>query len=309
MRNQLPTLTKSKVFSFFYGNKFLIAVLSVFVALILLGVFQDYLESKRNNTSFYFSESLLFKSFWLIFPPILWLLKYLHQSKKIDTYSRMGVTLIVATLAHVVMTSLTVWCLSVIFRDQSYGVIKVLTFTLANDLLKITLVYGVYIYALKYLASHNHKMKFDAQSLDDQPTETLAVHAKSIEKQSPDDISSTNYLVVNSGKNNTRINLSDILFIQSATPYVSIQMEAQEYLHSTTLKSMAEKLDYRFIRIHRSIIVNTEKVLSYQSRLNGDYDLTLDNGSKVRLSRNYAKAFISRFKATPQLKTETHRFK
>lgn len=308
-KKQLQVFPKFKLFSFRNGNKFLIAFLSVIVALILLAVFQDYLESKRNNFSFYFSESLLFKSIWMIFPPILWLLKYLHQNKLFDTYTRMGVTLIVASMVHVVLTSLTVWCLSVIFRDQSYGVIKVLTFTLANDLLKIILVYGVYIYGLRYFSNDNLKSKSVAQSQDIQLTDTLTLNSQSIEKQSPDAISSANYLLVNSGKNNTRINLGDIICIQSATPYVSIQTGDKEYLQSTTLKSITKKLDNRFIRIHRSSIVNTEKVLSYQSRLNGDYDLTLINGSSIRLSRNFAKTFKRCFKSTPQVKTETHRFK
>ncbi len=303
MKKQLPVLNKLKLYSFFNGNKFLIALLFVIVTVVFVGIFQDYLQSKRNNNLFFFSESLLFKSFWMLFPPILWLLKYLHQNRKLDTYPRIGVTLIAATMTHAVLTSLTVWGLSVIFRDQSYGVVKVLTFTLANDLVTIILVYGVFIYALKYLANYNQKSKSGSQLLNVQLSGTSNSNVEAMEKQSPDAISSVNYLVVNSGKNNARLNLNDILYIRSATPYVSIQMADSEYLQSTSLKLIAEKLDFRFIRIHRSCIVNIEKVLSYQSRLNGDYDLTLDNGSEVRLSRNYVKAFRRHFGSTPQLKT------
>ena len=59
-----------------------------------------------------------------------------------------------------------------------------------------------------------------------------------------------------------------------------------------TLKSLSEKLDNRlFVRIHKSEIVNLSKVQSYQSRQNGDYDVTISDSSVLRISRNFAKDF------------------
>jgi len=57
------------------------------------------------------------------------------------------------------------------------------------------------------------------------------------------------------------------------------------------LKKIAGELDRRFVKIHRSCIVNMDKVISYKSRLNGDYDVSLSGDIQVRLSRNYAKEF------------------
>ena len=95
--------------------------LSVFVTIIILAIFQDFLHSKRNGYSFFFLESLLFKSFWLFFPPILLLLKHVLQSRQTNTLAQMGLAVIFATLAHLLLVPLTIWCLSAIFRDQSYG--------------------------------------------------------------------------------------------------------------------------------------------------------------------------------------------
>ena len=74
--------------------------------------------------------------------------------------------------------------------------------------------------------------------------------------------------------------------ITAATPYISIHLEKRKYLYSETLKTICDQLDNNtFIRIHKSTIVNISKVRSFKSRLNGDYDLLLTDGSSLRLSR------------------------
>ncbi len=303
MNKQSSVINRLKSYRFFNDNKFLVAFLCVILTIIMVSVFQDYLQSKRNSYPFFFSESLLFKSFWLLFLVTLMLLKNVLHNRKYQTHVVMGFILVIYVVIHVLLTSVTVWGLSVIFRDQSYGIIKVLTYTLANDLVKILLVYGFFIYGLKYVIDNSHKGESVDQMLGVHDPDALKIHVNGEKKHKPEAINLTNYLIINSGKNNTRINQSDILYVQSATPYVSIHVQDKEYLESTTLKSIAERLDIRFIRVHRSSIVNLEKVLSYQSRLNGDYDLILDDGTEIRLSRNYVKAFRKRFASTPQLKT------
>ncbi|WP_206483315.1 LytTR family DNA-binding domain-containing protein [Thalassotalea sp. G2M2-11] len=273
----------SQILSATKGKLWPISIVTV-LAIIALGIFQDYLHSQRNGISFFFSESLLFKSLWVIFPPILLLLKRELQKQTINSPSRMVIALVVATLAHLILVPSTIWSLSTIFREQSYGFYKVLTYTLANDLLKIIVIYGAFIVLFKYFAN-NQKASPLASERHSQPQDSIS-----------------DFITVNSGKNNHIIKLADIIYIQSATPYVTIQTAQRQHLHSATLKSIMQDLDARFIRIHRSMIVNLDKVLSYQSRLNGDYDLTLQDGSEVRLSRNFVKEFKAEFKSTHQLK-------
>ncbi len=241
--------------------------LSALVAIITLAILQDYLHSIRYGQSFYFFESLLFKTFWFYFPPILFFLKRKIEKRQIKTITQICIAIIVPALIHLTLVPITIWCLSTIFRKQSYGIIKTLTFTLSNDLVKLLLIYSVFIIWLKYLEKKHTK-------------------AESAKQQS-----SSHYIVVSSGKTNTRLYLSDILYIKAATPYVAIKLEGKEFIHSESLKSINAKLDVRFIRIHRSSIVNIDKVLSYKSRLNGDYDLVLRDGTEIRLSRNYVHDF------------------
>jgi DNA-binding LytR/AlgR family response regulator len=52
--------------------------------------------------------------------------------------------------------------------------------------------------------------------------------------------------------------LAEIVAVQAEGNYVSLQHRSKPYLLHESLSSMAEKLKpYGFIRIHRSIVVNT----------------------------------------------------
>lgn len=263
--------------SLFDQSKFLVIIISACLVIIAVAIFQDFLHSKRYGHSFFFLESLLFKALWIYFPPLLFLLKSVLDKYQNKTIVHMGSAVIVATLIHIILVPLTIWSLSAIFRDQSYGIIKVLTFTLSNDLVKLLLIYGAFVLLLKY---------FDTNRKKEAPTELGPT---------------PQHLTVGSGKETTRVQLSDILYIKAATPYIAIQMDKKQYLHSASLKSIMDKLDARFIRVHKSYIVNLDKVDSYKSRLNGDYDLTLQNEIEIRLSRNYVSEFRKRFELTPQL--------
>ncbi len=91
------------------------------------------------------------------------------------------------------------------------------------------------------------------------------------------------------------IEQSEILYLYAEKPYIAIHTGSKTYLHSSTLKSIIHHLDPAFLRIHKSIIVNTCAVVSYKSRQNGDYDLCMSDGTELRLSRNYAAAFKEAF--------------
>ena len=59
------------------------------------------------------------------------------------------------------------------------------------------------------------------------------------------------------------------------------------------MQSLETKLDpEKFVRVHRSVIVNVEKIKEIYPRSNGDQDLVLQNGQKLMLSRNYRDKFF-----------------
>ena len=55
-----------------------------------------------------------------------------------------------------------------------------------------------------------------------------------------------------------------------------------------TMSSLEERLDpNRFIRIHRSTIVNSDRLRKLIPSFEGEYAVVLQDGTKLRLSRGY----------------------
>ena len=104
--------------------------------------------------------------------------------------------------------------------------------------------------------------------------------------------------IITSDRNNKKIiiDVNEILYFSANSPYVNIFHLSKKYLHTETLKSLETQLDDKqFIRIHKSHIVNSDKIISIQSRKNGDYDVTLIDNTNLRMSRNYVAKFKSNF--------------
>lgn len=74
-----------------------------------------------------------------------------------------------------------------------------------------------------------------------------------------------NHLVVKTAKGKVRIRQSDILFIQADNVYSKIICESRTYLERITLKELQEQLDSYLIRVHRSFIVNKNRIEAYKS--------------------------------------------
>jgi len=62
------------------------------------------------------------------------------------------------------------------------------------------------------------------------------------------------------------------------------------------MSDVEKRLDpLRFVRIHRSAIINIDRVESLERTVNGDYRVFLKDGSTLPLSRNYKAAMQARF--------------
>jgi two-component system, LytTR family, response regulator len=84
--------------------------------------------------------------------------------------------------------------------------------------------------------------------------------------------------------------LRSIYWLESAGNYVEVFIgkQGERFLVRETLSSFEERLDAkRFVRIHRSVIVNTERIREMRPRYTGEYHVTLDNGKELTLSRGY----------------------
>ena len=258
-------------------------------AILLITVLQDFAHSYFKGYSFYLSESLLFKVFWLLFPPLLFLQFVFLKKEKSKTTRRIILAFLMPTLIHLLSLPLIVWGLSAIFYSHTYSYYKILTYTVSEDFYKLLVVYGLAVISSIY--------RFNGEKVKIKETTELPLTSfaetkpeiKEIVKPQPDALDK---IIVSSGRKRIPISVNDILYLSAATPYIEIQLENRRYAHAETLKAINEKLDGKqFVRVHKSTIVNLKKVVSCKSRLNGDYDLLLENKAEIRLSRNYAAEF------------------
>ena len=82
--------------------------------------------------------------------------------------------------------------------------------------------------------------------------------------------------------------VKDIDWIDAAGDYMCVHVKNNTHIMRTTMKELEAKLDpLIFQRVHRSTIVNTERVEKVSSHINGEFHLTLSCGSSIKMSRSY----------------------
>ena len=95
-------------------------------------------------------------------------------------------------------------------------------------------------------------------------------------------------LVVKSGGTTRFIRVIDIDWIEAAGVYVTLHVGGKELLYRAALNDLAEKLDpRRFVRVHRSALINIESVLQLEPISHGEFEAVLRDGSRTRVSRTY----------------------
>lgn len=81
---------------------------------------------------------------------------------------------------------------------------------------------------------------------------------------------------------------ADIDWIESAANYLRLHVGAKAYQLRMTMAEVEGKLDpHQFARIHRSAVVNLDRVASINPNWQGEYDVLLTSGVRLRLSRSY----------------------
>jgi two-component system LytT family response regulator len=93
------------------------------------------------------------------------------------------------------------------------------------------------------------------------------------------------------------IEVEDIDWIESAGNYVRIFSKGQSHLLHETLNALEKKLDpARFLRIHRSRIVNVGRIKELQPLFHGEYVILLKDGTQITSGRTYREQLQSLFR-------------
>jgi len=95
-------------------------------------------------------------------------------------------------------------------------------------------------------------------------------------------------LVVKSAGSTRFLRVAEIDWIEAAGVYVTLHVAGKDFLYRASLSELAEKLDpQRFIRVHRSAIVNIESIVELSPESHGEFEVVLKHGSRTRVSRTY----------------------
>jgi len=87
----------------------------------------------------------------------------------------------------------------------------------------------------------------------------------------------------------------EIHFFSAEDKYTFLQTAKDEYIIAFTLKELEDKLDPElFCRVHRSFIINLEKIESVHRWFGGRLKLTMKNGKEITVSQNYVNEFKQR---------------
>lgn len=273
-----PNLTLSQ---FGFSQRKIFVLFGFLVTCIFLTVLIDLLESRFQNSGFYISESLLFSSYWWIFLPLWYGQLSLLESHK--TKVRFALIVLIPVILHLLAFPGLIWILSHIFFNHTFEYGQTFQFGITQHFFKIFLLYTIPISL--YAFFWDRTRDFQSQN-------------NSISKEANGFLTG---LKVREGNKQLQIPTKDVFYFSANPPYVNVYYKDKKHLCNTTLKSLSEKLDRRFfVRIHKSEIVNLAHVQSYKSRQNGDYDVTMDNGTVLRLSRNFAKDFKSKLEILTQ---------
>ncbi|MBU3004292.1 LytR/AlgR family response regulator transcription factor [Paraglaciecola arctica] len=84
------------------------------------------------------------------------------------------------------------------------------------------------------------------------------------------------------------VNVQDIIWIKGSANYVELHCENRMLLHRETLSKLETQLDsQQFIRVHRSAMVNVDKINSLSSELGRFSLLHLNNGDEVKIGQGH----------------------
>ena len=96
------------------------------------------------------------------------------------------------------------------------------------------------------------------------------------------------WLVLKSGNDSRLIMTEDIDWVRATGVYVTVHAGGEKYLYRSALTTVFSRLDpFRFVRIHRSSVVNLKSIVHLERLSHGDFRVHLKDGTRLVMSRTY----------------------
>ena len=147
--------------------------------------------------------------------------------------------------------------------------------------------------ALDYLLKPFDRSRFDralrraVEDLSDRSTATADARISALIEQLKHDRPKARRLVIRSGGRISFVRFSEIDWIEAAGNYVKLHVGPLEHLVRDTMKNLADHLEEsRFVRIHRSMMVNADRIRELQQAPDGDWEVVLTDGTRLSAGRD-----------------------
>ncbi len=114
---------------------------------------------------------------------------------------------------------------------------------------------------------------------------------KAQERFAVHDTVSKSYFFIKSSGQQHKINFAEIFYIESIKDYVNIKTENNEIIVLETLKSLETQLPENFVRVHKSFIINQDKIEKADVR-----NVLLNSGKEIPIGETYKSEFFLKLK-------------
>jgi two-component system, LytTR family, response regulator len=95
-------------------------------------------------------------------------------------------------------------------------------------------------------------------------------------------------LVVKAGARILFVRAVEVDWLEAAANYVALHVDGHEYLIRDTIASLERKLDpHQFVRVHRSVIVNLDRIRELSAWVRGEQVLRLTNGASLPVGPSF----------------------
>lgn len=201
-------MTTLHIYHFFKDRQKLFPFLvSCLMVLVAANIFLDYLFTLWQSSAFYFSESLLFSSFWILFAPIV--SAQLHFIKKIRKLTTGLLIISLAVLIHLTVYPALVWLLSKTFYDHTFPYWQTFNFGLSAYLIKSAIVYTFSFTVLTILKNKTRQSPPVAEEIREQNMITSMI------------LSDSNYKKI-------IVEVSDIYYFSANSPYINVHHQSKK---------------------------------------------------------------------------------
>ena len=257
------------------GNHFPAKSILTFAGVVffaLIHFLQKYGWSEVAHQDFTLSDMLLLYAGYLILgllAPLLFLLQWKRPLRRPFAKGTLLLYLLLApcfALLHNLFFSGFYYILNPAWRDYGFGL---LFQDVALNYFNIALLF--YLIASLLALTYEHSFQ------------------NRVEKVSPEQV-----LTVKDQGNTHFFKLSEIVSLTSADNYVQVQGHNKKALMRQSLNALEKQInDSRFIRVHRTAIINKDYLSHTQKTTSGEMQLVLNNGQVLPVSRRRKEAIAS----------------